>query len=165
MKRSTIMIILVVVVIIAFIGLILTTNDSGAETNSSSDYSIGAKFNDEEVVWYDSAKKALNNVEFSAEDESIIINFDATDELDCIVIYIDGQTSGYELAGSTDTSDSIGTYEPDDDDTLDLNVYFTTDSFESGEVVLVTVTFYESRDTLFEENSTSTTKYFAFEVL
>ena len=153
--------IFVVVAIIVVIGLILTSG--------TKDYSISATLNDEKITWYNSAEKALNHVklEVEADKNDCEIDFE-TSKLTEISLTFTAQDSGLSFSGATNASnEASGVYTPDDDDeNLDLIVWFTSETFEEGEVVLVEVTFddYEkASEKIFGDKAT--TKYFAFTIV
>ena len=160
MSRKRIVIIAVLALIIA-IGILLTSGHK--------DYSISATLNDEKITWYNSAEKALKHVklEVVADKNDCEIDFEAS-KLTEISLTFTAQDSGLSFSGATNASnEASGVYTPDDDDeNLDLIVWFTSETFEEGEVVLVEVTFddYEkASEKIFGDKAT--TKYFCFTVV
>ena len=160
MSRKRIVIIAVLALIIA-IGILLTSGHK--------DYSISATLNDEKITWYNSAEKALKHVklEVVADKNDCEIDFEAS-KLTEISLTFTAQDSGLSFSGATNASnEASGVYTPDDDDeNLDLIVWFTSETFEEGEVVLVEVTFddYEkASEKIFGDKAT--TKYFAFTIV
>ena len=132
--------------------------------SKAEEYVLTAELDSQQVVWFDSAEEATENVSLVAapdeNGESHIIFGDIAGHK--VTFTMSGEEHSWS-SGNTDYYEKKGTFEADEEQDYYEIAFHPLNYSSAGEVIVVKVSFspYENGDTLFRDR---TTKYMAFKV-